>query len=94
MPIRAVLRHRRLVGGVAGGTAAVLAALWLFVVPQKADEVAGIQRALIQYGHSLCWVLLSAAAFLYAAQAPRRFIETAAWSALAAYIAFLLALVL
>ncbi len=89
---RSVLaRHRRLVGAVAGIGAIGLACLWLVLVPERAGQAEGVRAALIRYGHSLCRVLLALAAFLWAARAPRRWVEGVAWSALVAYVAFLLA---
>ena len=93
--IRGVVETRRGLVAVAAGTiATALAVLWLFVVPEKADEVAGIQSWAIRYGHSVCWMLLAAASVLYGLRAPRRLTESAAWMGLVAYVAFILALVL
>ncbi len=83
--------HRTVVGLVASAGAAVLAVVWLFAVPGKADEFGEIQAWALRYAHSLCWVFLSAALALYAVRAPRRSIELTAWLALLAYAGFILA---
>ncbi|KRF33394.1 hypothetical protein [Yonghaparkia sp. Soil809] len=85
-------RHRRPVGLAAIAIALGLAALWLVVVPGKAESSTGVTSWLLRFGHSLCWVLLAATAALWAARAPRRALDLAAWAALAAYGGFLLAL--
>ena len=93
--LRALLeKHRRVVGitGAVGATA--LAGLWLVVVPERAAEASGLRELTIRYGHSLCWGLLAIAAVLHSARAPRRYVEVAAWSGLAAYAGFLLAMFL
>ncbi len=71
-----------------------LAALWLVVVPERAESTSGAQSWLIRYGHSICWVLLATTAALVLARAPKRAIDLTAWAALAAYVAFLGATVL
>lgn len=86
--------HRTLLGLGAAAVAVALAALWLVVVPEKASETTGVQRFVLRYAHSLCWTLLAVAAGAWAVRAPRRVVTAAAWSALAAYAAFLLAVVL
>ena len=86
--------HRTLVGVVAAAGAAVLAVVWLFAVPDKANQVGGIQAWAIRYAHSLCWIMLSAALALYAVRAPRRFSELTGWLGMLAYAAFILAVAL
>jgi hypothetical protein len=86
------LRHRRLVGLAGAVTAAGMAALWIVVVPDKAAESDGLQSLTIRLGHPLSWALLSSLGLAVAADAPRRVREAMAWSGLAAYAAFLLAL--
>lgn len=87
-------RHRVAVGLTAAAVATSLALTWLVVVPSEASEATGLQLWVLQYAHSLCWVLIAIAAVGYAVRAPRILIDGAAWSALAAYAAFLLALAL
>ena len=86
--------HRARVGVVASAGAAVLAVVWLFAVPDRVNEVGGLQAWVIRYAHSLCWVFLSTALALYAVRAPRRSIELTSWIALLAYAAFILAVTL
>lgn len=87
-------RHRRVVGTVGAVAATALAATWLVVVPGEAAEAEGLQRFLLQYAHSICWGLLAIALAGFALRAPRILVDGAAWSALVAYAAFLLALAL
>ncbi len=93
--IQAFVEARRtLVGSVGAVGAAGLAVVWLLVVPDKSNDVAGMQLWAIRYGHSLCWVFVSAALASYAFRAPRHMTESMGWLALVAYAAFLLALFL
>lgn len=85
-------RHRTLVGSAAAVVCAVLAVVWAVVVPEQAEQASPLRSAAIRLGHPLCWGLLSLAGVLYAARAPRRWVETAAYAGLAAYGAFVLAL--
>ena len=86
--------YRTLIGVVASAGAAVLAVVWLFAVPDKANDVGGIQAWAIRFAHSLCWVFLSTALALYAVRAPRRFIELTGWLGMLAYAVFILAVAL
>lgn len=87
-------RHRVAVGLTAAAVATALALTWLVVVPSEASEATGLQLWMLQYAHSLCWALIALAATGFALRAPRILIDGAAWSALAVYAAFLLALAL
>ena len=86
-------RRRRRLALAAAAVALVLTAVWLVVVPGKAEETTGAQAALIRYGHPACWVLLAAAAVAYAAGRPDTS-RTLGYAALACYAAFLLAVLL
>lgn len=94
-PIRGFFtRHRTLLAATGLAVSVGLALLWLVVVPERANETTGVQSWLIRYAHSLCWALLAMVAVLVLARAPQRAIDTAAWSALAAYVAFVAATLL
>ena len=85
--------RRRTLGLVGAAVAAVLAVVWLVVVPEKADEASGLQAALIRYGHPACWALLAGAGVAYAAGRPHTS-RVLGYAALACYAAFVLAFVL
>jgi hypothetical protein len=85
-------RHRTAVGGAAAVVCAVLAVVWLLVVPEQADQAGPLRAAVIRLGHPLCWGLLSVTGVLFAVGAPRPLVQTVAYAALASYGAFLLAL--
>ncbi len=93
-PPRFVERHRTAlaVGGLIVSVG--LAVLWLFVVPERAATTEGLQQWVIRFGHSVCWALLAATALLVLLRAPKRLVDTTAWTALAAYLAFLAATLL
>ena len=87
-------RHRGVVGGLASLGATALAVTFLVVVPEKAGDVRALQSWLIHYAHSTCWALLALAAAGWALRAPRPVVRWAAVGALAAYAAFIAALML
>lgn len=87
-------RHRRIVGALGAVAAAGMTALWLCVVPDKADATTGVQSALIRWGHPGSWAFLASVGLCVALDAPRAAREPLAWAALGSYGAFLLALAL
>ncbi|GAB2689403.1 hypothetical protein [Thalassiella azotivora] len=87
-------RHRVLAGCVGAALAAALAVTWAFVIPAEAQDADGVRWLALRWGHSACWALLALAAALFAARAPRRAVDVAAWAGLACYVAFLAALAL
>lgn len=74
--------------------AAGLSALWVAVVPDRADTTTGLQASAIRWGHPGAWALLAALGLAVAADAPTRLRDVLAWSALACYAAFVVALLL
>lgn len=87
-------RHRRVVGLASAAVALGMTALWVAVVPDRAATTTGLQSWAIRYGHPASWACLAAVGVAFAAAGPRWLRETLAWSALGAYVAFLLALLL
>ncbi|MGA8047982.1 MAG: hypothetical protein WCA30_17110 [Dermatophilaceae bacterium] len=86
-------RRQGTIGLVGAAAAAALTVVWLVVVPEKADEVGGVQAALIRYGHPACWALLAGAGVAYATGRPHTS-RVLGYAALACYAAFILAFVL
>jgi hypothetical protein len=74
--------------------AAGLSALWVVVVPDKAEATTGLQALAIRWGHPGSWALLAVLGAAVAADAPVRLRSALAWSALACYAAFVVALLL
>lgn len=87
-------KHRRVLGLLGAVAAAGMTVLWVVVVPEKAAATEGLQSAAIRLGHPLSWALLTALGLAVAAGAPKGLRDGLAWAALAAYAAFLLALLL
>lgn len=83
---------RRLVGLGAVG-AAGLSVLWLVVVPAQVADATGWRELALRWGHSACWALLALAGATHALRGPRAVVSGAAWAGLAAYVAFLAAMV-
>jgi hypothetical protein len=71
-----------------------MTAAWLVVVPEKADQTAGLQELAIRWGHPLCWAFLAVAGILFAMGTPKRIIKGAFLAAAGCYAAFLAGIVL
>jgi hypothetical protein len=84
--------RRRPLGLLACGLALAVAIVYLVVVPAEAAAVTGPARWVLQYAHSLCWLLLAAASLGWALRASRRLVSVVAWSALGCYGLFLITL--
>lgn len=76
-------KHRGLFGVVGGIIALIIAVIYLKVIPEEAATANGFQKMILIYGHSLCWILLSAASILWAT------IKKNKWSAILAYAALI-----
>ena len=81
-------RRRRVLGLVGVVVAAGLTVVWLFVVPEQADQTHGLQAAAIRWGHPATWALLALFGVLVALDAPKPIRDTVAWASLACYAAF------
>jgi hypothetical protein len=81
--------RRTPLGLLACGLALTVAVVYLVVVPAEAAAVTGPARWVLQYAHSLCWLLLAAASLGWALRASRRLVSVLAWSALGCYGLFL-----
>jgi len=96
-PRSALLRwwaqHRR--AGLAAGAAvaAGMSMVWFRIVPDAADDATGPAWAALRLGHGVCWALLAASMLIGVADGPPRLRAGLAWAALAAYAAFVVALV-
>lgn len=87
-------RHRLIVGMLAAVVALGVAILYFFIVPNEAAATTGVARAILLYGHSVCWGLLMAAGVSWALDGPRRLTAGLAYGALAVYAAFMATVVL
>lgn len=83
--------HRKVVGIVSVIGALAIATLYLFVVPEQAESATGLERLIIEYAHSLVWVLLAAALALWTYSRSPKARSILAYSALALYAVFLFA---
>lgn len=82
-------KHRRPYGIFGAIAALVIAIIYLAVVPIEAPGDTGLQQLILRYGHSLCWILLGAASFLWGMKNGRRLSELFAYSALCVYVIFI-----
>lgn len=86
-------RHRRPLLAAGAGVAAALSVVWFRVLPDAVDGATGWSWVALRLGHGVCWALLAASLLVGVADGPARLRAGLAWAALAAYAAFLLALV-
>jgi hypothetical protein len=82
-------KHHRLFGVVGGSIALVVAGIYLKVIPEEASTVGRLQNIILVYGHSLCWILLSAASILWAIMKKNKWSEFLAFAALFTYFIFM-----
>jgi len=87
-----VRRHRAVVGFGFAVCAAALTVVWIFVVPPEAS-VGGVLGAVVRLGHPLTWFLLSIVGLLHATDRAPRLKASLAYSSLASYAVFMIALV-
>jgi hypothetical protein len=82
-------KHHRLFGICGGIIAFIIATIYLKVIPEEASIVGGLQRMILLYGHSLCWILLGTASILWAIMKKNKWSKFLAFAALSAYFIFM-----
>ncbi|MFZ2126056.1 MAG: hypothetical protein WAV04_00915 [Candidatus Microsaccharimonas sp.] len=82
-------KHRLLYGHIGAIIALIVAVIYLVVIPGEVFEASGIQKLVLLYGHSLCWVLLSIASYLWGIKKHRKLTAFFAYSAFITYIIFI-----
>lgn len=86
--------HHRLFGIVGGVIAFVIAVIYLKVIPAEVSIASGLQKIILTYGHSLCWILLSGASSLWAITEKNDLSKILAYTALVVYVIFISTLIL
>lgn len=87
-----VYNHRKVIGLLCAVISIVVAIVYLIIVPEEASNAHGVQRLVLTYGHSLCWVFLAGASALWALERSLRLSALLAYAGLAVYVAFMIAL--
>ena len=87
-------KHRLLYGYVGAIIALIIAAVYFVVIPGEVLEASGVQKQVLLYGHSLCWVLLSIASCLWGMKKHRKLMAFFAYSAFITYIIFIVILMI
>ena len=82
-------KYRLLYGHIGAIIALIIAVIYFVVIPGEALEASGIQKLVLLYGHSLCWVLLSIASYLWGMKKHRKLTAFFAYSAFITYILFI-----
>jgi hypothetical protein len=86
-------KHRTPTGIAAAIFALGVATIYYYVLPAEAVVAQGGARFILEYGHSLCWILLAAAAALWTFK-KERFATGFAYAALAVYVLFMVMLLI
>jgi hypothetical protein len=81
-------KHRVPVGIAATIIALGVATVYYYILPTEAAFAQGATRFILEYGHSLCWILLAAAATLWTLK-KERLATGFAYAGLAAYLLFM-----
>lgn len=82
-------KHHRLFGIGGGIIAFVVAVIYLKVIPEEVSGASGLQKIILTYGHSLCWILLCGASILWAITVKNNLSKILAYMALGTYIIFM-----
>lgn len=83
-----IVKHRRRIGIIGGCMACIVALIYLAIVPEEAKNASGLQKIILLYGHSVCWIVLSVASFLWAMTNKHILSSGLAYIALAIYAVF------
>ena len=82
-------KHHRVIGLAGSLVAFVVAVIYLVVVPEDLSKADWIQKTILLYGHSLCWLLLSGAGIMWSIKRKNRWSVFLAYAALAVYVIFM-----
>lgn len=82
-------KHHRTIGGIGAVSAFAVAVIYLVVVPAESSSTGWIQKIILLYGHSLCWLLLGAASLAWSVRGRNRWSAPLAYVALTVYIVFM-----
>ena len=82
-------KHRLLCGYVGAIIALIIAVIYFVVIPGEVLEASGMQKLVLLYGHSLCWVLLSIAIYLWGMKKHKKLTAFFAYAAFVTYIIFI-----
>lgn len=89
-----ITRNHRRYGSVGAVMALLLAGVYLVLVPDAVERADGIVKMILLYGHSLCWVLLSAASVVWGVRGKNVWSVVCAYGALVVYGGFFGALMI
>lgn len=82
-------KHRLLYGHIGAIIALIIAVIYFVVIPGEVLKASGMQKLILLYGHSLCWVLLSIASYLWGMKKHKKLTAFFAYSAFVTYIIFI-----
>ena len=82
-------KHRLLYGHIGAVIALIIAVIYFVVTPGEVLEASGMQKLVLLYGHSLCWILLSIASYLWGVKTHIKLTAFFAYSAFITYIIFI-----
>lgn len=82
-------KHRLLYARIGAIISLIIAVIYFVVIPGEVLEASGMQKLVLLYGHSLCWVLLSIASYLWGMKKHRKLTAFFAYSAFITYVIFI-----
>jgi peptidoglycan/LPS O-acetylase OafA/YrhL len=90
---KVIQKHRRIFGTVGAMVALVIMVAYIFITPKEADSTVGFQKAILIYAHSMCWLLLGIASFLWSGKNKNNWPKYLAYTALGIYFIFIITLI-
>lgn len=86
-------KHRKVFGFIGLFGALTIGTVYYFIVPQEAAKADVIQKTILTYGHSSCWILLGIASLFWGLGKTRKMAYVFAYVALGVYAIFVAVLV-
>lgn len=82
-------KNHRIFGYIGALLATVVAVIYFVVIPEEAAGARGVQRTILVYGHSVCWILVCGSSIAWAIKKKNKWSGPLAYTALATYIVFI-----
>jgi hypothetical protein len=82
-------KNHRIFGYIGALLATVVAVIYLLLIPEEAAGSSGVQKTILLYAHSVCWILLSGSSIAWAIKKKNKWSGPFAYAALATYVVFI-----
>lgn len=87
-------KHRKISSLLGASVTFLIAVIYFVVTPLEVASVEGIQKAILLYGHTICWILLSLAALVWGTKLETKWSKYLSYGALTVYVTFIATLLL